>query len=147
MSLLRQMNDTITYTFACINPLSQSCSRSVGSCLTSTFFLTWYGYTGWTFQAKYRCKVPCRDWEGYYLKPVCDPSIELVAPSNPSDLLAPKEGERAGRARDGWSVQRKEVGFQRNIYRVDIEIDGRYLRHANPTSERISDNARRRPKK
>jgi len=27
---------------------------------------------------------------------------------------------------------------------VDIEIDGRYLRHANPTSERISDNARRR---
>lgn len=27
---------------------------------------------------------------------------------------------------------------------MDIEIDGRYLRHANPTSERISDNARRR---
>lgn len=26
---------------------------------------------------------------------------------------------------------------------MDIEIDGRYLRHANPTSERISDNARR----
>lgn len=111
-----------------------------------TFPLTLYGYT--VELSRQNIVAESRRIEiggGYYLKPVCDPSIGPYVSLLHRILRISRRGCAGPADGDGLiGAEERSRGFQRNIYRVDIEIDGRYLRHANPTSERISDNARRR---